>query len=212
MQITPTIIEKQFDKAEGKIKLIKDEFRWIQLDVIDGIFSFGRTFELELLNRTTLNLDNNLWEVHLMVKEPIKWIEKCNFIGASRVVGQVEMMNNRYNFINEVKNIGMEAGLGFDIDTPLEEIPEETDMVILMARKAGFETYNFDKRVFEKINKLKKIRNEGELNFKIGIDGGVNESNILELKNAGVDIAYCGGAIFNGNVKDNLDKLYEKIS
>jgi ribulose-phosphate 3-epimerase len=212
MQIIPTILDKQFEIAEEKIKLIKDVFKWIQIDVIDGFYMNEKTFEPELLNKTELNTDNNLWEMHLMVKEPIKWIEKCSFINASRIIGQIEMMSDREKFVTEVKNIGMEAGLGFDVDTPLSQIPEETDLVLLMARKAGFNSFEFDKKIYQKIEDLKKIKNDNNLNFQIGIDGGVNVNNMLDLKRAGIDVAYCGGTIFNGNVNDNLKKLYDAIN
>ena len=117
------------------------------------------------------------------------------------------MMTSKEEFVNKVKNLGIEAGLAFDIDTEVEEIPEETDLVLLLARKAGFEHFDFNEKIWEKIEKLKKIREEKQLEFKIGVDGSVDETNIGKLNRVGVEIAYCGGAIFNGKVDDNLEKL-----
>jgi ribulose-phosphate 3-epimerase len=205
MQIIPTILEKDFAVAEAKINLIKDKTKWIQIDVIDGYFNEGKSFELELLNK--LRIENNLIEIHLMVKEPIKWIEKCNFVGATRIIGQVEMMNDVEKFVEEVKNDGLEAGLAFDINTEIKKIPEETDLVLIMGRKSGFEKANFEEKIIEKIKKLEKMRMENNLDFKIGIDGGVDEKVIEEIRHVGVDIAYCGGAIFNGNIVENFNKL-----
>jgi len=210
MQIIPTILEKQFDLAEEKIRLIKDQTTWIQIDVIDSVYVHGKTFELERLTRSGLNTENILWEVHLMVKEPQKWIAKSNFIDASRIIGQVEMMSDLEAFVSKVKDTA-EAGLAFDIETPIGEIPKETDLVLLMARKAGFDPQELDSRIFDKIETLKKIRKEEGLEFKIGVDGGITQENIKKLAEAGIDIAYCGGAIFNGNVKNNLEKLNERI-
>jgi len=207
MQIIPTILEKDFLAAESKIRHVKDISKWIQVDVIDGNFANGKTFELELLNSLDQEVEDVLWEIHLMVKEPKNWISKCNFISASRIIGQVELMSDLDEFVDEVKNLGMEAGLGFDIETKIKNIPEETDLILLMSRKAGFEHQEFDKRVFEKIEELKIIREEKDLHFKIGIDGGINEDNIKQLSEAGADIACCGGAIFNGMVEDNLQRL-----
>ena len=207
MQIIPAILEKEFWPAENKIRHAKNISRWIQIDVIDGVFTEGKTFELELLNSKLEETENVLWEIHLMVKEPKNWIEKCNFISASRVIGQVEMMTNREDFITEIKDLGMEAGLAFDIETEIGEIPQETDLVLLLSRKSGFGNYNLDEIIFEKIKKLKKIKEEKNLKFMIGIDGGINEENIKRLKEAGIDIAYCGGSIFNGMVDDNWEKL-----
>ena len=99
MIVIPTILEKDFARAEIKIKLIKDKSRWMQIDVIDGYFTDGKTFELELLNKIGKEIQSNLLEIHLLVKEPIKWVEKCNFVGANRIIGQVEMMSSKDEFV-----------------------------------------------------------------------------------------------------------------
>lgn len=207
MQVIPTILEKSFDEAKDRILRLKDQVKWIQIDVIDGYFSFGKTFELELLTKVE-GSENVLWETHLMVKEPINWIKKSMFINCSRIIGQVEMMSNRDDFIKKVKDNNVEAGLAFDIDTEVtDDIPEETDVILLLSRKSGFESQPFEEKVYEKIEKLVEIRKNNQLNFRIGIDGGVNEENIGILKNKGVEIAYCGGSVFGGKVEDNLKKL-----
>lgn len=207
MQVIPTILEKSFDEAKDRILRLKDQVKWIQIDVIDGYFSFGKTFELELLTKVE-GSENVLWETHLMVKEPINWIKKSMFINCSRIIGQVEMMSNRDEFIKKVKDNNVEAGLAFDIDTEVtDDIPEETDVILLLSRKSGFESQPFEEKVYEKIEKLVEIRKNNQLNFRIGIDGGVNEENIGILKNKGVEIAYCGSSVFSGKVEDNLKKL-----
>ncbi|MDD2483376.1 MAG: hypothetical protein PHE32_00065 [Candidatus Shapirobacteria bacterium] len=207
MIVIPTILEKDFALAEIKIKLIKDKSRWMQIDVIDGFFSDGKSFELELLNKVGKEIQGNLLDIHLMVKEPIKWIEKCNFVGASRIIGQVEMMNNRDEFVEKIKEAGLEAGLAFDIETEIGEIPKETDLILLMGRKSGFMMAEFDEKIYEKIKKLVKLRENKKMDFEIGIDGGIDEEIIKKLKIEEVDVAYCGGAIFSGNVNDNWEKL-----
>ncbi|HPT66027.1 MAG TPA: hypothetical protein PK257_01810 [Candidatus Woesebacteria bacterium] len=207
MIIIPTILEKDFSLAEIKIKLIKDRCRWVQIDVIDGYYSPGKSFELELLNKIGKEIQNNLLDIHLMVKEPIKWIEKCNFVGANRVIGQVEMMSDVNEFVEKIKEAGLEVGLAFDTETEVINIPKETDLILLMGRKSGFQNADFDEKIYEKIKKLVKLRDNKKMDFKIGVDGGINEEIIKKLKIEGVDIAYCGGAIFNGMVNDNLEKL-----
>lgn len=206
MQIIPTSLEKDFNIAREKILKVKDLVSWIQLDVIDGQFTPGKTYELELINSIE-GVEDMLWETHLMVKDPIKWIEKSIFVNACRIIGHVEMMSNREDFIKAVKSKGLEAGLAFDIETEIDNIPEETDLILLMARKAGFGDFPFDENVYQRIRKLTEIRESQRLHFKIGIDGGVNTTNIEKLEKAGAEIGYCGSAVFNGNVKDNLENL-----
>ena len=206
MQIIPTILEKNFAQAQNNILMVKDFFKWVQIDVIDGHFSFGKTFELELINKID-QVENILWDIHLMVKEPKNWIKKCDFISASRITGQVEMMSDKNYFVKTVKDMGIEVGLAYDINTDIREIPPEVDIVLLLGRKAGFEPQLLDNLIFQKIKKLIQIKQDNGLNFKIGVDGGVNDENIGQLKNEGVEIAYCGGAIFSGIVENNIKKI-----
>jgi ribulose-phosphate 3-epimerase len=207
MIVIPTILEKDFSLAEIKIRLIKDISRWMQIDVIDGFFTEGKSFELELINKMQTEIQNNLLDIHLMVKEPIKWIEKCNFVGASRIIGQVEKMSDRQKFVDEVKNTGLEVGLAFDVMTEIDEIPKETDLILLMGRKSGFQTAQFDNNIYGKIEKLLEMREKEKMDFLIGVDGGIDENIIKKIKISGAEIAYCGGAIFNGNVNDNWEKM-----
>lgn len=207
MQLIPAILEKDFSLAEEKIRLIKDKSLWIQIDVIDGYFLPGKSFELELLNKIEKEIQSNLLDIHLMVKEPIKWIEKCNFVGASRIIGQVEMMSDKKKFVEEIKNMGLEAGLAIDIETEIEEIPKETDLILLMGRKSGFVVADFEEKIYKKIKRLVEFRENNKMDFLIGVDGGINEEIIKKIKKMKIDLAYCGGIIFNGNVNDNWEKI-----
>ena len=103
-------------------------------------------------------VESILWETHLMVNDPIKWVEKSMFVNASRMIGHVEMMPDREAFVKRVKDEGAEAGLAFDVDTEVENIPKETDLVLLMSRKVGFGSFPFDERIYERIKKAVEIR------------------------------------------------------
>jgi ribulose-phosphate 3-epimerase len=189
VKIIPTVLEKSIIEAEKRIIAVKGKSKWIQIDVIDGTYLPQKSFELELVDRIE-GVENVLWEVHLMVKEPVKWLEKCVFIGASRVTGQVEMMSDREEFVKECKDAGMEAGLAFDIGTEVNNIPEETDVVLLMGRKAGFGWSEMNKDIYKKIDITKIMRKDRD--FLIGVDGGVTAENINKLEDEGVDIVYSG--------------------
>ena len=196
MIVIPTILEKDISKAEERILGVKEVTKWIQIDVCDSFWEGSRSFELELLTKIE-GIENNLLDMHLMVKNPGSWINKCIFAGGSRIIGQVEMMDNREDFVDRVKNEGLEAGLAFDIETQIEgEIPSEIDIILLMARRAGVGVYEFDDKVMNKIEELKRIRNEKGMDFLIGVDGGIGVEEAGKLKTAGVDVLYCGSNYF----------------
>jgi len=204
MQIIPVVMEKQWDQARSRLESIYQNSTWVQIDVTDGEMVEGKSFEMEPINKFEF-IEKLLLDIHLLVKEPIKWSEKCVFVGAARVIGQVEMMNDRVEFINKIKSEGMEAGLGFDIETEVDGIPDEIDLVLLMTRKAGYIQHEIDKRIWAKIEKLKSINSEREKPFLVAVDGGVNVENIEMFKEAGVDIIYSEGSYFKliENAKEN---------
>ncbi|MBP9817496.1 hypothetical protein KBC75_01915 [Candidatus Shapirobacteria bacterium] len=185
MLIIPTTgLKKDYREAEDWTRRLQETSRWIQVDVGDGVFKEGKTFELELLRKFDFNTDNLLWDIHLMVKEPINWVEKCKKVGATRIIGQVEIMRDREEFLEKVKKETPEAGLAFDIETPIDKITGDWDIILLMARPAGFGYFPFDTRVLDKI---KKVKDQG---YVVGIDGGADLENIEKIEEAGADIVY----------------------
>ena len=152
MQIIPTTnLQVDFQRVEARLSSVKDTTTWIQVDVTDGVLVKPASFPLELLNRSDLILEKNIFDIHLMVKEPLNWLNKCLFVQASRVIGKVEAMSDRETFIAAVKDHGLEAGLAFDADTPLDfDIPLDTDLILLMGRPMGFDPLPLDKKYLPK--------------------------------------------------------------
>jgi len=208
MQIVPAIFEKDYKVVVEKLNLLRESgVKTVQIDVCDGEFSEGRSFDLEMLNDYEFALEF-VWEVHLMVKEPIKWLEKCKEVGVLRVYGQVEMMSDAEKFLETAHEMGFEAGLAFDIETTLpEELPMDTDGIILLARKAGFEAKPFEEKVYIKIEEAKKIQDDMGIPFTIAVDGGIEEKHLGKLREIGVNEANCTHLVFDGNVSENLQRL-----
>ena len=191
MEIIPTILEKELSLAEIRFSQIKNLSSWVQIDVTDNFLVPGKTFELELISKFEQTF-STLWDIHLMVKEPSSWLKKCQFVDASRVYGQVELMSDRHQFVTQAKDAGLEVGLAFDIDTPLDSnIPEETDLILLLARGMGFGSHPFNNQIYDRINYFK------DKNLKVAIDGGVSPDNFSQIKSLGVDIIYSGKYFFD---------------
>jgi pentose-5-phosphate-3-epimerase len=109
-------------------------------------------------------------------------------------------MSNRESFIKKIKDEGLEAGLAFDVATNISNIPKETDVVLLMGRKAGFGHLEFEKNVLTRIKKVK------EMGFKVGVDGGIDIKNIELIRNAGADIVY--SEVNYWDLKEKNDGIY----
>lgn len=184
----------------------------VQIDVVDGVFAGNKTISLEDLAAVDhcLNLD-----VHLMVEEPVGWVEDCVKAGVDRVIGHVEMMGSQKEFIARVVGSGMKVGLAIDLETPLSAIEftlfSNLDVVLVMSVKAGFGGQEFRELALEKIRKLDKIRKKDSMLYCVCVDGGVNQRNVKRIVDAGAEEAAIGQSLFEGDVGENLNKLQRAI-
>jgi ribulose-phosphate 3-epimerase len=151
-------------------------------------------------------------DVHLMVKEPIDWINRSLLVLPDRIIGQVEFMENPLNFINEVINSGVEVGIALDLDTPVNSISDDiyhlVDIILIMGVKAGLGGQVFERSIVSKIEEIRKIVGE---NVEIGIDGGLDEESIELCKKAGVNIFYVGNSFWSAYDKSSSDKPAEDL-
>ncbi len=211
MKIIPTILTNQSQELEKRISFLKGKTEWVQIDVVDGFFAPGKTFPLEWLDQYQEN--EFFWDIHLMVDNPFSWVERCNLAMAQRVIGQIEKMGDQFDFLDRVESEGMSGGLALDLPTLLERLEQEAlygcSVVLLFSgKKAGKAGQRFEKSCLIKIKRLREMREALRADFAIGVDGGINEGNILEIEEAGADIAYVGSAIWNKEIK--LEKDQEK--
>jgi len=210
-EIVPTILTS--DPVVFRQNLFKAEkvVPRVQIDVIDGVFSQNKTVSLEILNK----IDHSVaLDLHLMVKEPINWLEKSLLVMADRVVGQIEAMSRIDLFLQKAFKLGMKVGLALDLETPVEKISSEVylglDLVLVMAVRAGFGGQTFSPNALKKIKKVKSIVGDS---VPIGVDGGLNKANIVECKEAGADIFYLGKVFWEaGDLGEQYQELRKLVS
>jgi ribulose-phosphate 3-epimerase len=179
--IVPALLVKDISSLEEEIKKVEGFTEKIQVDVIDGKFAAIETVTPEML--INIETEANI-EVHLMVEEPVNWIERCVTAGVTAVYGQVEKMSDIQRFITESEEAGLGTGLAIDIGTPVSEIEDwinMVDAVLLMSVVAGAQGQEFDEKVLEKIKEVREISSF----VCIVVDGGLNEANIKKCLKAG---------------------------
>jgi len=201
MKIIPIIQTNSQADLDKKIRFLESKSEWVQIDVVDGKFVNNQTFPLEWLNQYQ---DKGFsWDIHLMVNNPFSWVEKCNFVMAQRVVGQIEEMGDQLDFIDRVESEGMEPGLAIDLPTRLDNLEDEalfrSSVVILLAAKAGFSGQNFNKAVLSKLTSLQEKRKSLQARFLIGMDCGIKEETLPILIENGLDIAYINSGIWTAH-------------
>ncbi len=182
-QIIPGILEKDWAEIEKKIEILKTFSDKIHIDFVDGKFIQNATF----LDPTPfLKYANELYlEAHLMVDEPINYLDSLSKSGFKKFIGHVEKMSSQEEFVAQGEFLG-EVGLALDLQTPIEQVKvpfEDLDFVLLMAIHAGFSGKDFEQSALAKIKDLRS-----KTTIPIEVDGGINDQTLPLCKEAGANI------------------------
>lgn len=211
VQIIPTLFsttEEEYQKRLDKLNA-SELFQegWVQLDLMDNKFVPNKSIGLDVIKKYPLPFKK---EAQLMVLDPDEWLEGLFELKVDRIIMPVEIDKNILDFINLVKDNNIEVGLSLNPESRIESLDlflDLLDSVLLMGVKPGLEKQELDPGIFGKMKTIKaKIPT-----LKIGVDGGVNDTNIKKLVNAGVDYLAIGSYLFTGDFDENLEKLWEAL-
>ncbi len=213
MLIIPAILTNNPKDFERLLSVCDGVVDRVQIDVNDGSFLGEKSF----LPEEMPYLDNNIYfDFHLMVKEPIHWLERCAHLGGDRVLAHIEVMSSQTSFVKECQLRGLKIGLALDVDTPVGLLDPlvlgDLDAVLLMGYPAGKGGQQFNESVFVKVQELIQMRKNDVSPFKICVDGGVWEDNIFKLYSLGVDEVAVGRRLFDGDLSVNIKRLEDRIT
>jgi ribulose-phosphate 3-epimerase len=213
--IAPSLLAANFLEIGKACEMInKSEAAWLHLDVMDGRFvpniSFGTPVIAAIRKATDKILD-----VHLMIEEPEKYTPLFNEIGANILTVHAEACSHLHRNIQQIKSLGMKAGVALNPHTPLssiEEVLQDIDVVCIMTVNPGFGGQKFIPSMLSKIERLKKIILTKGYNTQIEIDGGVTLENAPEILKAGADILVAGNTVFGAKDPIKTIELLSKMS
>jgi len=206
-EIIPGILEKDWSEIEKRLEAVKSFAKIIHIDVIDGKFTTNTSF-LDPKPFAKYSKDLN-FEVHLMVDEPINYLQSFADAGFKRFIGQIEKMSSQEDFIVKGEELG-EVSLALDVDTSLDQIKinyEDLDSVLIMSVKAGLSGQTFLPNILTKVTKIKDL-----FPIPVEIDGGVNNTTIIQAKAAGADRFVTTSFLFTGDPAVNHQQLLSAIN
>ena len=211
IKIAPSILAADFGNLSLECKKIdKSNADWFHLDVMDGLFvpniSFGMPIVKSIRKMTKKPLD-----VHLMIIEPERYIDKFIEIGSDILTVHVEATSKMDNIIDKINHSGIKSGIAINPDTPISKLDDyisNVDLICLMGVHAGFGGQKFIKKTFNRLEELKNLIDSKNSSALIEIDGGVNENNFEKLKNLGADVLVAGSYVFtSSNYNAAIDLL-----
>ena len=213
--LAPSILSADFKILGEQLKLTEEAgAEYIHFDVMDGMFvpsiSFGMPVLASIKGATSQTLD-----VHLMVTEPIRYVEEFVKAGADIVTVHYEACEDLQATIDKIHAAGAKVGISIKPKTPVDVlIPylDQAEMFLIMSVEPGFGGQAFIPESLERISELRNLLNEKELTTDIEVDGGIYHKNVAEVLAAGANVMVSGSGVFKGDIKDNTVKFMEILN
>jgi len=214
-KIAPSILSADFTKLAKEIRAVEDaKADYIHVDVMDGHFVPNITvgpFIVEAARKATrLPLD-----VHLMIENPDKFIPDFAKAGSDIITVHAEASRHLHRTIQIIKEHGIRAGVSLNPTTPLyylDHILGDVDLVLLMTVNPGFSGQEFIKSCLPKIERMRRMLDEGNHKAELEVDGGIKVSNIGAAAKAGADVFVAGSAVFGSdNYKKTIAAMRQEM-
>jgi len=211
--LSPSILAADFTKLGAQIKEVENAGGdWLHIDVMDGLFVPSISFGMPVIE-SIRPASNLFFDVHLMVVEPIRYIDEFKRVGADLITIHAEACDDIAATIEKIREAGCKVGISISPDTDVSVVEpwiEKADMVLLMSVHPGFGGQKFIPETMEKIRAVRRMINEKNPLCDLEVDGGIHLGNVEEVVEAGVNVVVAGTAVFRGNISENIAAFYEK--
>ena len=197
--VAPSLLASNFLQLERECAMVNEsKADWFHLDVMDGRFVPNISYGLPVIQQIK-TVAKKTCDVHLMILEPEKYAEDFKKAGADILTVHYEACTHLHRNIQQIKGLGMQAGVALNPHTPVEflqDIIQDLDLVLIMSVNPGFGGQQFIPHSLQKIKELRQMINEKKLKVKIEVDGGITEENAKDVVNAGADVLVAGSTVF----------------
>ncbi|MFZ9235987.1 MAG: ribulose-phosphate 3-epimerase [Algoriphagus sp.] len=199
-QLAPSILAADFANLQKEVEMLNASAAdYIHVDVMDGTFVPNISFGIPVTEAIHRHAKKPL-DVHLMIVNPELYLDAFVKAGAANLTVHVEACTHLHRTLQEIKRLGVHAGVALNPHTPIEslsEVLEEVDLVCVMSVNPGFGGQKFIEHSYAKVANLKEMILKKGISTQIEVDGGVSGQNARRLVEAGADILVAGSFVFN---------------
>lgn len=211
VKLSPSILSADFANLGEQIKILNNvDVEMIHIDVMDGNFVPNISFGAPIM-KSIRSLTEKVFDVHLMIDDPSRYIEDFVKSGADIITIHYEADKHIDRTINYIKSFGIKAGIALNPATPVSNIKNIlpiVDMVLIMSVNPGFGGQKYIPYTSLKIQEVKKMCEAIGKDMMIQVDGGVDSNNIKKIVESGANVLVAGSAIFrNNNIEENVKVL-----
>ena len=218
VELSPSVLSANFANLQNDLdQLKKTKVKYLHLDIMDGKFVPNISFGFPIIK--AIRKDNDfIFDTHLMIDEPIRYIDQFKKSGADLVTIHYEACSNLDKTIEKIKSCGLKVGLSFKPKTDINNIIpylEKIDLCLVMSVEPGFGGQSFMEDSIGKIQKLRSYIDENNLSCLIEVDGGIKDYNLKKVIDAGVDVVVSGSDIFShkeNSIVEQVNKYYDIIN
>ena len=208
--LSPSILAADFKNlGQQIIDVDKAGAQYIHIDVMDGSFVPSISFGMPLI-KSIRSATDKVFDVHLMIVDPIRYIREFAEIGADIITFHLEAAPDVNAVIDEIHSLGKRAGLSIKPGTPVKELVpylDKVDMILVMTVEPGFGGQPFIEASYDRIKAVKAMLTERGLDTDIQVDGGITKENVRSVIEAGANVIVAGSTVYRGDAARNTKDL-----
>lgn len=205
--LSPSILAADFASLGEQIQeACEAGAEYIHIDVMDGVFVPSISFGMPVI-RTIRKVTDKVFDVHLMIVEPERYVKEFKACGADSITFHLEATEDAEATIGLIRSLGCRVGMSIKPRTPVEVVRKylsKLDMLLVMTVEPGFGGQRYIPESTERIRQIRQMADEAGIDLDIQVDGGITQDNVQVVLEAGANVIVAGSAIFGGNITENV--------